>query len=106
VGPARKMGGNRYGHVDFASPNPGGIGVFGSAAIELGVPGSYPGRAGVFAGPVEVLGDLTCTGNRVVWGTKSAAARHTDGTHRLLYSKPRAARSARRRAAGRRRPSR
>ena len=75
-----------YGHVDFANPNPGGIGVFGVAAMDLGVPDSYTGRAGVFVGPVEVMGDLTCTGNWVVWGTKSAAARHTDGTHRLLYS--------------------
>ena len=75
-----------YGHVSFADPNPDGVGVFGAAAMDLGTPGSYTGRAGVFVGPVEALGDLTCTGNFVVWGTKSAATRHTDGTHRLLYA--------------------
>jgi hypothetical protein len=34
---------------------------------------------------VEVTGNLTVLGNQVAWGTKSAAAKHTDGTHRLLY---------------------
>jgi hypothetical protein len=73
-----------YGHVNYANPNADGAGVFGAAAIDLG--GGPPvGRAGVFVGPVDVIGDLTCTGDWVAWGTKAAAAKHTDGSHRLLY---------------------
>jgi hypothetical protein len=74
-----------YGHVNWANPNPDGVGVFGAAAIDLGTPNSFVGRAGAFVGPVDVIGNLTCTGNMVVWGTKSAAAKHADGSHRLLY---------------------
>jgi hypothetical protein len=74
-----------YGHVDYGNPNADGAGVFGAAAVDLANLESYTGRAGVFVGPVDVIGDLTVTGNQVVWGTKSAAAKHTDGTHRLLY---------------------
>ena len=75
-----------YGHVNYANPNADGIGVFGAAAITLGDPDNPVGRAGAFVGPVDVIGNLTVTGNLVVWGTgKAAAARHTDGTHRLLY---------------------
>ena len=74
-----------YGHVDYANPNADGAGVFGAAAVDIGNWESYTGRAGVFVGPVDVIGDLTVTGNQVVWGTKSAAAKHSDGTHRLLY---------------------
>ena len=74
-----------YGHVDFHNPNPDGAGVFGAASVDTDDWESYTGRAGVFVGPVDVIGDLTVTGNQVVWGTKSAAARHTDGSHRLLY---------------------
>jgi hypothetical protein len=74
-----------YGHVDFSNPNADGAGVFGAAAVDVDNWESYTGRAGVFVGPVDVMGDLTVTGNQVVWGTKSAAAKHTDGTHRLLY---------------------
>jgi hypothetical protein len=73
-----------YGHVDYANPAPSMVGVWGSAALTLG--GGPPvGRAGVFTGPVDVHGDLTVLDNFVVWGTKSAAARHRDGTHRLMY---------------------
>ena len=72
-----------YGHVDYGNPNADGVGVFGAASSNLD--GTYVGIAGRFLGPVEALGDLTVTGNSVVWGTKSAAARHDDGTHRLLY---------------------
>ena len=73
-----------YGHVDYANPSPSMVGVWGSAALSLG--GAPPiGRAGVFTGPVDVIGDLTVTGNFVAWGTKSAAARHRDGSHRLMY---------------------
>jgi hypothetical protein len=75
-----------YGHVNYANPNPDGIGVFGAAGINLNDLDNPTGRAGVFAGPVDVLGKLTVTGDLVVWGMgKSAAARHTDGSHRLLY---------------------
>ena len=74
-----------YGHVDYANPNPDGAGVFGAAAVNVPDWESYTGRAGLFVGPVDVIGDLTVTGNQVVWGTKSAAAKHTDGSYRLLY---------------------
>lgn len=75
-----------YGHVNYSNPNADGVGVFGAAAITLGDPDNPVGRAGAFVGPVDVIGNLTVTGNLVVWGTgKAAAARHTDGTHRLLY---------------------
>ncbi len=74
-----------YGHVNYSNPNPDGIGVFGVAGIDLDNLDSYTGRAGVFVGPVEVHADLTVLGNQVVWGTKSAAAKHTDGSYRLLY---------------------
>ena len=59
-----------YGHVDFATPNPDGIGVMGAAAADLSDLNKYTGRAGVFVGPVEVIGNLTVTGDQVVWGTK------------------------------------
>jgi hypothetical protein len=72
-----------YGHVDYANPNKGGVGVFGAAATNFD--GTFDGIAGSFYGPVEVHGDVIVTGNAVVMGTKSAAARHDDGTHRLLY---------------------
>jgi hypothetical protein len=74
-----------YGHVDFANPNPDGAGVLGAAAADLQDLDKYTGRAGVFVGPVDVIGKLTVTGDQVVWGAKSAAAKHTDGSHRLLY---------------------
>jgi len=74
-----------YGHVNYANPNPEGAGVFGAAAIDLANPDNPVGRAGAFVGPVDVIGNLTVTGNQVVWGTKSAAAKHADGSHRLLY---------------------
>jgi hypothetical protein len=74
-----------YGHVNFVRPNPNGAGVFGAAAPDPDVPEKFTGRAGVFVGPVDVNGKLTCSRDLVVFGTKAAAARHTDGTHRLLY---------------------
>ena len=79
--------GNRwgvYGHVNYSNPDPDGFGVVGAAAIDLAKPGNYIGSAGMFIGPVYVHGDLTCLENFVVFGTKAAAAKHTDGTHRLL----------------------
>lgn len=74
-----------YGHVNFKAPSADMIGVFGAAALNLADPKTHIGRAGVFVGPVEVVGDSTITGDLVVWGSKSAAARHDDGTDRLLY---------------------
>ena len=77
-----------YGHVDFGNPNADGAGVFGAASMNFvgtKFDGTFTGRAGVFVGPVDVIGNLAVTGDSVVWGTKSAAARHDDGTHRLLY---------------------
>jgi len=74
-----------YGHVNYSNPNADGVGVCGVAASNFDGTGTYVGIAGRFIGPVEALGDVTVTGNAVVWGTKSAAARHDDGTHRLLY---------------------
>ncbi len=74
-----------YGHVNYSNPNADGVGVCGVAASNFDGTGTYVGIAGRFIGPVEVLGNLTVTGDSVVWGTKSAAARHDDGTHRLLY---------------------
>ena len=74
-----------YGHVDYKNPGDDMVGVFGAAAVNIPDWESYTGRAGVFVGPVDVIGNLTVTGDQVVWGTKSAAAKHTDGTHRLLY---------------------
>jgi hypothetical protein len=75
-----------YGHVNYSNPNPDGAGVFGAAGIDLKDLNNPIGRAGLFVGPVDVIGKLTVTGDLVVWGAgKSAAARHTDGTHRLLY---------------------
>jgi hypothetical protein len=74
-----------YGHLVAARPNADGVGVFGAAVPDLNTPNSYIGRAGAFVGPVDVIGNLTCTGDFVVWGVKAAAARHTDGSHRLMY---------------------
>jgi hypothetical protein len=73
-----------YGHVRFENPGGDMVGVFGSAGLadDLKTP---IGKAGVFVGPVDVVGNLTVTGDQVVWGTKSAAAKHDDGSHRLLY---------------------
>ena len=50
----------------------------GAAVIGLnnGVSGAY---AGIFVGPVVI------TGSSTVLGTKSAAVKHPDGSHRLLY---------------------
>jgi hypothetical protein len=68
-----------------------GVGVYGSSetghALEgisrHGVAlfaGTGDGTAGLFWGPVTVVGGLT------VFGAKSAAVRHRDGSYRLLYS--------------------
>jgi hypothetical protein len=81
----------------YAGPGPGagGFGVFGLSAKGHGVVGvtgavgaagiigttnGAPGvYAGIFFGPVIVSGAFT------VFGPKSAAVPHPDGTHRLLY---------------------
>jgi hypothetical protein len=53
-------------------------GVFGAASFPSGSP--PVGYAGGFFGPVFIWGNLT-----VVGGAKSAAVKHSDGSHRLLY---------------------
>jgi hypothetical protein len=73
-----------YGHVNLAKPGADQIGVFGAAGLASDFKTSV-GRAGVFVGPVDVVGDAKVTGDLVVWGTKSAAVEHADGSHRLLY---------------------
>src|SRR5262249_11714180 len=71
-----------------------GAGVFGTSGAGLGI-GGYSHRgvgvygrtdnqrswAGLFWGPVAVLGDLTVFG-----ANKSAAVPHPDGSHRRLYT--------------------
>jgi len=74
-----------YGHVNYAAPSPDAVGVFGAAAMDLGKPGVYTGRAGVFIGPAEVHGKLYALDDLIVWGAKSAATKHRDGSHRLMY---------------------
>ena len=75
-----------YGHVDFASPNRAASACSGAAAMDLGVPDSYTGRAGVFVGPgrgdgrPHVHRQLGRVGHQVRRGAPQ------DGTHRLLYS--------------------
>jgi hypothetical protein len=60
-----------------------GDGVFGFAQAKgVGVIGySVNGLAGLFQGPVIVLGDFT-----VIGGSKSAAVPHPDGSYRRMYS--------------------
>ena len=74
-----------FGHVNFATPAANMIGVVGAAAVDLSNPKNFTGRAGFFFGPVDVSGNLTVNGDFVVFGTKSAAAKHRDGSHRLMY---------------------
>ena len=57
----------------------GSTGATGGAAViglNNGINGAY---AGIFVGPVVI------TGSSTVLGTKSAAVKHPDGSHRLLY---------------------
>jgi hypothetical protein len=85
--------GNRTGVVGTAPEGTfGPTGVFGSGNFGVharsvgGVglvaegPNGLPGAAAIFQGHVAVVGSF------VVYGPKSAAAPHTDGFHRLLYS--------------------
>jgi hypothetical protein len=68
-----------YGHSDKGIGLVGATGTAGGAALAgstNGVAGAY---AGLFYGPVVVVGDLTVT------GAKSAAVPHPDGSHRLVY---------------------
>jgi hypothetical protein len=67
-------------------PDTDSIAIFGVAASKFeGGQIKYVGQAGVFAGKVSVDGDLTVFGDLVTSGAKSAAVRHRDGSHRLLY---------------------
>jgi hypothetical protein len=71
-----------WGRIDVSNPSPDAIAVFGTAGANINPDGSisYIGQAGNFVGPVGIEGDLT------VFGAKSAAVRHHDGSHRRLYS--------------------
>jgi hypothetical protein len=71
-----------WGLIDQTNPSDDAIAVRGTAAITINDDGSisYIGQAGNFSGPVGIEGDLT------VFGAKSAAVRHHDGSHRKLYS--------------------
>jgi hypothetical protein len=70
-----------WGMIDPSNPSDDAWAVFGTAALNLNPDGSfsYIGLAGNFVGPVAVEGDLT------VFGAKSAAVPHPDGSHRKLY---------------------
>jgi hypothetical protein len=81
------MSGAQYGvlgQVSTKAPNDDMIGVFGVAGFDEKFSPTI-GSAGVFAGRVYVSLGLTVGGDFVVEGLKGAAARHTDGTRRLLY---------------------
>jgi hypothetical protein len=71
-----------WGLIDNTNPSDDAIAVFGTAGITINPDGSigYIGQAGNFSGPVGIEGDLT------VFGAKSAAVRHHDGSYRKLYS--------------------
>jgi hypothetical protein len=71
-----------WGFIDPTNPSDDANAVFGTAALTINPDGSisYIGHAGNFVGPVAIEGDLT------VFGAKSAAVRHHDGSHRKLYS--------------------
>jgi len=58
----------------------GDIGVCGQAMNGVGVVGQSQKLAGLFIGRVYVWGPFT------VFGVKSAAVPHPDGSHRLLYT--------------------
>jgi hypothetical protein len=54
------------------------VAIYGEASVDSDF--NYVGHAGFFFGPVNVDGDL------VVFGGKSAAVPHPDGSHRTLYA--------------------
>ena len=81
------MSGAQYGvmgQVSIKDPNDDMIGVFGVAGFDNKLQPTI-GSAGVFGGRVFVSLDLTVGGDFVVGGLKGAAAKHVDGTRRLLY---------------------
>jgi hypothetical protein len=72
------------GGIGVRGDSKDGFGVQGDSTNHIGVFGSCSPRtgfaAGFFQGPVKVIGSLT------VYGAKSAAVPHPDGSHRLLYA--------------------
>jgi hypothetical protein len=73
IGVQGMASGDLHGVAGFADPTGSGAGVLGHDN------GGANTSAGLFSGKVEIGGDLT------VFGTKSAAVRFPDGTHRRLY---------------------
>jgi hypothetical protein len=68
-----------YGHSARGHGLVGATGSAGAAAVVGAVNGVADALAGVFYGPVAVGGAFT------VYGPKSAALPHPDGSHRLVY---------------------
>lgn len=62
------------GHFGVHARSVSGVGLVAQG------PNSLPGAAAIFEGHVAVIGSF------VVYGPKSAAVPHADGSHRLLYS--------------------
>lgn len=74
------MGGNATSSIGVGGVSDVGAGAVGASTRGIGVVGHAPrGTAGLFVGPVVVQGSLQVT------GAKSAAIRHADGTHRLVF---------------------
>jgi hypothetical protein len=71
------------GAIDNDNPSSDACGVVGAAAVrEVGPVVEYIGLAGRFEGPVEIDFSLTVFGDETVFGRKSAAVRHPDGSYR------------------------
>lgn len=74
-----------YDGVVGTTSAPGYAGVVGQATATGGI-----GVAGIAYAPAVTAGyftgDVVVTGSQTVYGAKSAAVAHPDGTHRLLYA--------------------
>jgi hypothetical protein len=75
----RAVSGIIDGSAGVSGVYPGAAAIYGEAAVNP-ADFSFVGRAGFFFGPVLMVGDLT------VFGGKSAAVPHPDGSHRTLYA--------------------
>lgn len=74
------VGGNAASSIGVGGMSDVGAGAVGTSTRGIGVVGHAPrGTAGLFVGPVVVQGSLQVT------GAKSAAIRHADGSHRLVF---------------------